>query len=62
VSLILFYKLANPVELLTAEASTSLQPNGVEPELRHILITLDVYVRGLIAITGIEEEPVRPDP
>jgi hypothetical protein len=62
VSLILFYKLANPVELLTAEASTALQPNGVEPELRHTLITLDVYVSRLFAITGIEEEPIRPHP
>src|SRR5947199_6955105 len=40
-------QLANPVDLFPAEAVAALQSNGVEPELRFAVVTLDVDVSGL---------------
>jgi hypothetical protein len=60
--LVLFYKLANPIEFLVAKSPAPLQSDGIEPEFRGVILTLDVNMGWFIAITGIEEEPVRSSP
>ena len=40
------------------EATAFLKANRIEPDLGPILITLDVDVRRLLAVTREEEEPV----
>ena len=44
------------------EAPAALEANGLQPELRSVVITLNVHVAGFPAIAGVEEEPVRPRP
>ena len=56
---ILFHHFLNPIDLGSAETSTSLKPHGVEPELCLVLIPLDMDVRRLIPIPCEEKEPVR---
>jgi hypothetical protein len=60
--LILLYNPLNPIKFLTAEASASLESDGIEPELRCIIIAFDVNVKGLAAVTSIKEESVRSNP
>ncbi|MFO0844753.1 MAG: hypothetical protein U0797_20545 [Gemmataceae bacterium] len=55
-------KFPYPVQILPAEAAAALQPDGVEPELRFAIVTLDMNVRGLATVAGVEEESKRPDP
>lgn len=43
------------------KAATILEPNGVEPELGSIGVTLDMNMRRLDAVPGEEEAPVRPN-
>ncbi len=47
---------------MSAETAASLQPDGIDPELGDIVVTLHVYVERFIPISGIEEEPVGPEP
>jgi len=42
------------------EAAALIEPNGVEPDFRAILIALDVNVRRFLAVAGEEEESIRP--
>ena len=55
----LFDQLLNPLDLDSPESTTPLQPDWVEPELREVVVTLHVDMRWFIAVTSIEEEPIR---
>src|SRR3954454_1101964 len=58
VLLVLLDDLLDLVDLPAGEPSASLQPNGIKPILRLEVVALDMDVRWLIPIAGIEEEPV----
>ena len=45
--------------LCPAKSPASLEPNWIKPEFRYLIITLDMHVLRLIAITRIEKEPIR---
>ena len=55
-------QLADSVDLFPAEAVAALQPDGVEPELRLAVVALNMDVRWLDPIAGVEEEPEWPHP
>ena len=42
------------------ELNALFESHGIEPEFHLPIITFHVNVRRLIAISGIEEEPIRP--
>lgn len=46
------------IQLVSAEAVTAVQPDGIEPELGFAVVALHVHVRWLVSVTCIEEEPV----
>jgi hypothetical protein len=46
----------NPVNLLTAEAVTVLEPNGIEPKLRLSVVAFNMDMWWLVSIAGIEEK------
>jgi hypothetical protein len=50
----------DPAQLGAAKATAVRQPRWLEPELGPATISLDVYVGRLVAVSGVEEEPVRP--
>jgi len=52
-------ELLEPIEFLSAEATTILHPHRDKPEFGHLLVALDVHVGWFITITRIEEESVR---
>jgi hypothetical protein len=47
-------------DLCTAHASASVQSYRLKPELANAIFALDVDMRRLIPIAGIEEESIRP--
>jgi len=49
----------NPTDLSRLEPATVLEPNRVEPELGGVLIALDVDVRRLGCVAGVEVEAIR---
>jgi hypothetical protein len=51
----------NPLNLSSAETNTPLQSNWVEPELRQMILPLDVDMRRFLAVARVEEEPVRTE-
>ena len=55
----LFDEPLNPLDLTSGKSATPLQPDRVEPELCEVVVTLHVDVRWFIAVTSIEEEPIR---
>ena len=55
----LFDEPLNPSDLDSPESTTALQPDRVEPELCEVVVTLHVDMRCFIAVTSIEEEPIR---
>jgi hypothetical protein len=57
---VLPHQIQDTPQLGPTEATALLKPNGVEPDLGPILLTLDVNVRRLLAVAGEEEEAVRP--
>jgi hypothetical protein len=52
----------NPSNLNRLEAAAGLEANGAQPELRRVLISLDVNVRRLVRIARVEEETIRAGP
>jgi hypothetical protein len=44
-----------------AETATPLQAGWIKPELCRTVVSFDMYVRGLVSISGIEEETVWPE-
>jgi hypothetical protein len=57
--LVLLNYLAKPIDFLAAETTAALQPHGIEPKLRFTLVPLDMDVRRLGPIAGVEKEPER---
>jgi hypothetical protein len=49
-------------DLHPAKPSAFCQPNRVEPKLPAIRLSFHVHVPGFIPVSGIKEEPVRPNP
>jgi hypothetical protein len=49
------------VDLISPEPATMLQSDGIEPEFGCIILTLDMNVGWLLAITCIKEESVGTD-
>ena len=42
------------------KTAACLQPNGGEPELRNIVISLHMHMTGFLTIAGVEENPYGP--
>ncbi len=57
-----FDNTGNTPDFRRTKPAACLQPNGGEPELRNIVISLHMHVTGFLPIAGIEEKPVRPLP
>src|SRR3990172_8580616 len=53
-------KFHDLVDLDTAEASCTLENDGIEPKLGNLVLALHVNVRRLRSIEGHEEEPISP--
>jgi hypothetical protein len=58
VLLVLLDDRLDPVDFPAGESLASLQPDGIKPKLGLTIIALDVNVRWLIPIAGIQEEAV----
>ena len=54
-------KLLDTANFCPGEATTTLQPTWIKPELREVIVTFDVNMWGFIPIPGIEEETIWPD-
>jgi hypothetical protein len=48
--LVFLYKLLCAIDLIPVEPATILKPDGIEPELGFVVVTLDVNVGRLITI------------
>ena len=55
------YEPLYPVDLISPEPASMLQSDGIELEFGCIILTLDMNVGWLLAITCIEEESVGAD-
>ena len=53
--------LLNPADLLPRKAAAAVQPDRVKPELRGVVIPLNVHVRRFFPVAGIEEETLGTD-
>ena len=51
-----------PPNLNRPEAAAALESDRIEPELGGVLVTLDVNVRRLLRIAGVEVKALRPRP
>jgi hypothetical protein len=51
----------NSAQLDAAEPHTSLKSNRIEPVLGDIITPFDMNMRRLLAVSGVEEEPIRTD-
>jgi hypothetical protein len=60
--LIVLDQLLYAVDFIPAEAAAVLKPDGFEPELGLVSITLDVDVRRFVRVASIKEESVGPKP
>jgi hypothetical protein len=49
----------DPINFSSTKAAAVLQSDRINPKLGDLRFTLNVDVRGLIAITGVEEEAIR---
>jgi hypothetical protein len=58
---VVFHKLLNAIDFATAKTTTALQSHRIEPELGNIIVALNVDMFWLVAIAGVEEEPIRSD-
>jgi len=54
-------ELLNASDLSARKPSVTLQPDRVKPELRQLIIMLDMHMRRLISISSVEKEPVGTD-
>jgi hypothetical protein len=60
--LFVLHQSLDPTDLGAPETATISQPNLIKPELRSVLVALDVNVRRFFAVASIEEESVRTNP
>jgi hypothetical protein len=58
---IALHQLLDLPNLRGPEAPAGLKPNRVQPELRGPVISLDMNMRRLVPIAGVEEKAIRPD-
>lgn len=56
--LVFLYKLLYSTDFIAVEATTVYKPDRIEPELSFIVNPLNVDVRRLVTVAGIEEKPV----
>jgi hypothetical protein len=56
---VLFDETLDFDQFVTWETLASLQSDRIEPELRLVVVALDVNMRRLCIVTGIKEESVR---
>jgi hypothetical protein len=56
------HKLLHPIDLSWGKSSASFQSDRIEPELRHFVISLNMYMRRFIPITRVKEETVGTHP
>ena len=54
-------KLLDAANSCPGKTATTLQPTRVKPELRDVIVTLDVNMWGFVPIPSIEEETIWPD-
>lgn len=59
---VIAHQLFNTCNLGARKTTAALQPNGIEPELRDSIVSLHVNVLWFVAVTRVEEEPVRARP
>ena len=52
------YQLANLIEFVGSKAAAAAQRERLKPEFAHVLLALDVYVFGLIAVEAVEVNPI----
>jgi hypothetical protein len=57
-SVVCLDELLDPVDLLSAEATTILHPHRDKPEFGNLLVTLNMHVGWLITVPCIEKESV----
>jgi hypothetical protein len=55
---VLLNKSVQPIDLGSTKATAALNPDRIKPELRNLVITFNVHVRGLIPIPCVKEESV----
>lgn len=48
-------------DLGARKPSVTLQPDGVKPKLRQLIVVFDMHMRRLITISGVKKEAVRTD-
>lgn len=51
-------KLLDASDLSARKPSVTLQPDGVKPELRQLVVMFDMHMRRLLTISGVKKEPV----
>jgi hypothetical protein len=49
----------NPVDLSSAEPTTTLKPGGIDPKFGLVIVALNMDMGWLIAVTCVKEESVR---
>src|SRR6266851_2349764 len=59
VPLVSLHQIADSVDLLPTEPMAAFDLDRVEPELRLAVVALNVNVRRLVAVAGVEEKPKR---
>lgn len=56
---VMAHQLFNTRNLGARKTTAALQPNGIEPELCDFIVSLHMNVLWFVAVTRVEEEPVR---
>jgi hypothetical protein len=56
---IVFNQFQNAIDFATAKPATALQSHRIEPKLCDVVVSLNVNMLGLIAITGVKVKPIR---
>jgi hypothetical protein len=59
VPMVFFDQPLYPVNLCSAEPTTTLKPGGIDPKFGLVIVTLNMDMGRLIAVTCVEEESVR---
>ena len=54
-------KFLDASDLGARKPSVTLQPDGVKPELRQLVVVFDMHMRQLITISGVKKEAVGTD-
>jgi hypothetical protein len=60
ISFVLFDQPLYPIDFASTESPTILEANGIEPKLGFHVLSLNVDMRRLVSIAGVEEKPVWP--